>query len=92
MISEAQRLLSLECPKGKIDLVIDSDTYNEIDDQFAIAYAVHAPEKIRLQAIYAAPFFNERSNGPADGMEKSKMVYHIHRDALLADLFGHISG
>lgn len=61
----------LECPKRKIDLVIDSDAYNEIDDQFAIAYALHAPEKLQVRALYAAPFFNERSAGPEDGMEKS---------------------
>ncbi len=61
----------LECPKRKIDLVIDSDAYNEIDDQFAVAYALHAPEKLTVRALYAAPFFNERSVSPADGMEKS---------------------
>ena len=66
-----QREINMECPKGPADVVIDSDTYNEIDDQFAIAYALHAPEKIRLKALYAAPFTNERSAGPADGMEKS---------------------
>ena len=29
----------LETPKAPVDLVIDTDAYNEIDDQFAIAYA-----------------------------------------------------
>ncbi|MFW6290661.1 MAG: nucleoside hydrolase, partial [Mariniphaga sp.] len=28
-------------------------------------------EKIELEAVYAAPFHNKRSEGPADGMEKS---------------------
>lgn len=59
----AQRLLNMECPKGPADLVIDSDTYNEIDDQFAVSYALHAPEKLRVKALYAAPFTNERSAG-----------------------------
>lgn len=76
MLSEAQRLANLECPTGPVDVVIDSDAYNEIDDQFAIAYAIHAPEKIRLQGLYAAPFYNERSSGPRDGMEKSYMEIH----------------
>ena len=66
-----------ECPDGPIDMVLDTDAYNEIDDQYAIAYAAHATEKLRLKALYAAPFTNERSSGPADGMEKS---YHeIHK-------------
>lgn len=58
-------------PQGLIDLVLDTDAYNEIDDQFAIAYALSCPDRFRLQAIYAAPFHNRRSTGPADGMEKS---------------------
>ncbi len=76
MINEEQRLRNMEFPRGPVDLVIDSDTYNEIDDQFAIAYAVNAPEKIRVQALYAAPFFNDHSTGPADGMEKSYREIH----------------
>jgi inosine-uridine nucleoside N-ribohydrolase len=56
---------------GKIDIVIDSDTFNEIDDQFAITYAMLSPEKLNVKAIYAAPFLNENSQSPADGMEKS---------------------
>ena len=71
MLHADQRLLNMEHPEGRVDLVIDSDTYNEIDDQFAISYAIHAPEKITVKALYAAPFTNERSSGPADGMEKS---------------------
>ena len=73
VLTETQRARMMECPKGKIDMVLDTDTYNEIDDQYAISYAIHAPEKIRVQAFYAAPFTNQRSSGPADGMEKS---YH----------------
>lgn len=44
----------LEVPKGPVDLVLDTDAYNEIDDQFAIAYAMKATEKLCLKAIYAA--------------------------------------
>jgi inosine-uridine nucleoside N-ribohydrolase len=52
-------------------MVLDTDTYNEVDDQFAVVYALLSPEKIALEALYAAPFHNARSTGPADGMEKS---------------------
>ena len=60
-MNAAQRLLNMECPKGPVDLVIDSDTWNEIDDQFAISYALHASEKLRVRALYAAPL---RTSGP----------------------------
>jgi inosine-uridine nucleoside N-ribohydrolase len=65
------RLRRLTKPSGKVDVVIDTDAYNEIDDQFALAYLIKSYEKLNLQAIYAAPFFNERSSGPKEGMEKS---------------------
>ena len=71
MLTLEQRLKTLECPECPVDMVLDTDAYNEIDDQFAIAYAMHAPEKLNVKAIYAAPFYNERSEGPADGMERS---------------------
>jgi inosine-uridine nucleoside N-ribohydrolase len=58
-------------PSGKIDVVMDTDAYNEIDDQFAIAYMLGAEEKLNVRAIYATPFFNSRSSGPEDGMIKS---------------------
>ncbi len=61
----------LNKPAGKVDVVIDTDTYNEIDDQFALSYLIRSEEKLNLKAIYAAPFYNERSSGPEDGMEKS---------------------
>jgi len=61
----------LKLPEGKIDMVLDTDTYNEIDDQFALVYALRSKERLNVKAIYAAPFLNSRSIDPADGMEKS---------------------
>ncbi len=55
----------------RVRMVLDTDTYNEIDDQFALVYALMSPERLSVEAIYAAPFTNDRSTGPADGMEKS---------------------
>lgn len=71
MLTMEQRLKNLEIPTGPVDMVLDTDAYNEIDDQFAISYALHATEKLNVLALYAAPFFNNRSNSPADGMERS---------------------
>ena len=65
----ADLLKNLEIPKGKIDVVLDTDAYNEVDDQFAIAYMLKHEDKFNVKALYAAPFFNARSTGPAAGME-----------------------
>lgn len=67
----SERIKKLQRPSGRVDVVLDTDTYNEIDDQFALAYLIKSPEKLNLKAIHAAPFFNTKSTGPADGMERS---------------------
>lgn len=71
-------LQRLEKPKGRIDVVLDTDTYNEIDDQFALSYLLGSADKLNLRAVCAAPFHNAKSEGPADGMEKSfQEIHHI---------------
>ena len=61
----------LEPVQGRVDAVLDTDAFNEIDDQFALAYLLAYPERVNLLAVTAAPFFNERSTSPEDGMVKS---------------------
>lgn len=56
----------------KKKLILDTDTFNEVDDQFAVTYAMLLDD-IDILAMTAAPFTNERATDPADGMEKS---YH----------------
>ncbi|MDP6116689.1 MAG: nucleoside hydrolase [Planctomycetota bacterium] len=69
-LTDSQRFEALNPPEGKISMILDTDTYNEIDDQFAVVYSILADE-LDVEAIYAAPFHNYRSDGPGDGMEKS---------------------
>ena len=58
--------------KPPITAVLDTDTYNEIDDQFALAYAMLAHDAVDLRAVIAAPFSNDtRAATPAEGMRKS---------------------
>lgn len=70
-LTDAEMIARLQPPSGKVRMVLDTDTYNEVDDQFAVVHALLSPEKMSVEAIYAAPFFNGRSNGPEDGMERS---------------------
>ena len=63
-----KELLASDQPKK---VILDTDAYNEVDDQFCIAYCMRAKEKIDLLSINAAPFLNRRSTSPADGMEQS---------------------
>lgn len=43
-------------PAGVLEVVIDTDLTNEIDDEFALAYALLSPERLNVRAIHAAPF------------------------------------
>ena len=52
-------------------MVLDTDTFNEIDDQFALVYALLSPEAVKVEAVYAAPFANSRAATPGEGMEQS---------------------
>lgn len=91
-IDDAELIGRLKKPTGRVDVVLDTDTYNEIDDQFALSYLVKSDEKLDLKAIYAAPFFNHRSNSPADGMERSyneimTILTLLERDDLKNNVF-----
>ena len=81
----------LERPDGIVDTVLDTDTYNEIDDQYALAYMLKSDDKIRVKAIYSAPFTNSKSKSPKDGMEKSyEEIRHILQLMGQEKMFGSI--
>lgn len=66
-----QRIKNISVPQGRVDVVLDTDAYAEIDDQFAISYLFKSKEKLNAKAVYAAPFLNIYSESPKDGMEMS---------------------
>jgi len=61
----------MEVPAGRVDVVLDTDAFNEVDDQFAMAYLLRSDDKLNTVAIYAAPFCNKNASSPLEGMEKS---------------------
>ncbi len=44
-MNKKQFLQNLNTPANKIDVILDTDAYNEIDDQFAIAYLLKNTQK-----------------------------------------------
>lgn len=70
-MNDAERLARLRHPGRKVRMVLDTDTFNEIDDQFALVYALLSPEAMTVEAVYAAPFKNSRSDSPGHGMDLS---------------------
>ncbi len=91
-MTDYQLLKNLEVPNKVVDVVLDTDAYNEVDDQFAIAYMLRSTERINTLALYAAPFFNAKSTGPEDGMLKSydeikKIVKLCGREDMLDKIY-----
>ena len=71
-LSLETQIARLTMPENRpVDMVLDTDTYNEVDDQFALCLSLLSPDRVTLKAVYAAPFHNSRSSGPEDGMVKS---------------------
>ncbi len=101
-MDDQTRIRKLQLPTGRIRLVIDSDAKNEIDDQYAIAWALRSPERFRVEAVYAAPFSHsvfERNIGnawnapeefPAEGMEESWREIITLYGLLEEDPHGHV--
>lgn len=51
-LTEQELLDRIRIPsEGKLNIFLDTDTYNEIDDQFAILYAMLSPERLCLKGI-----------------------------------------
>ena len=85
----ASILLRSKRPTGRIDMVLDTDTYNEIDDQFALAFLAESQDQLQICGLFAAPFYNHHSESPGDGMEKS---YHEIKKVLELTSHQELSG
>ena len=57
---------------NKMNIILDTDTYNECDDQFALAYLIKAQDKFNIEAITVAPYsHNTRNVTVPEGQELS---------------------
>ena len=72
-ISNDQLLHNLSNPVGKNKLIIDTDTANEIDDQFALAWALLSEDKIDLLGVTAEPYsFQHHQRRAFRGLQYNK--------------------
>ena len=58
-MTQEQLIRNLQAPAGHVDVILDTDAYNEIDDQFAIAYLINSQDKattVGLTALYIGGF------------------------------------
>ena len=81
----------LEPPDGPVRLIIDTDTANEIDDQFAIAWALLSPDRLRIEAVTAEPFSFAHHRAGLLAAE-ARMDAQARGDAIDAELAGGFQG
>ena len=48
--------------KEKFNVILDTDTYNECDDQFALSYMLKSQDVFNIEAITVAPFSHKSKN------------------------------
>lgn len=56
VLDEAARLRMMEDRPGPVRVLFDTDAANEIDDQFALAWALLSPDRLQVEAAVAEPF------------------------------------
>lgn len=89
----------LQRPEGPVDVVLDTDMYNQVDDLFALSYLMFSKEKLNLKAVFAAPFYSpphlgrpRQNHSPAEGMDQSyhailELLHVMERDDLTDIVF-----
>lgn len=55
----------------KVNVILDTDTYNECDDQFALAYLLKSQDKFNIEAITVAPYHHDNNISIFEGTDKS---------------------
>ena len=60
IVNNWEEIYNLICKKNKYNVILDTDTYNEADDQFALAYLLKSKDLFNIQAITIAPFRHEK--------------------------------
>lgn len=70
-VSSWKEIYERICEMNKINVILDTDTYNECDDQFALAYLLKSQDKFNIEAITIAPFQNHWIPSNDSGIELS---------------------
>ena len=54
-----------------VNVILDTDIYNECDDQFALSYLLKSQNKFNIEAITIAPYHHDNNISIQEGIDKS---------------------
>ena len=63
--------LFIKTDNTKFNVILDTDIYNECDDQFALSYLLKSPDRFNIEAITVAPYHHDNSISIKEGTDKS---------------------
>ena len=69
--SKISKLYKKDESKERINVILDTDTYNECDDQFALSYMLLSQDRFNIEAITVAPYHHDNDISIEEGQEKS---------------------
>jgi purine nucleosidase len=78
-------------PNRKVRLLIDTDAANEIDDQYAIAWALLTPERMVVEAVTAEPFSFAHHIPELKAAERAMLSGAAHPEHLVGGFQGWVS-
>ncbi len=55
----------------KVNIILDTDIYNECDDQFALSYLLKSRDKFNIEAITVEPYHHDNNISIEEGTDKS---------------------
>ena len=70
-IYERRSKLNKKEDNKKINVILDTDIYNECDDQFALSYLLKSRDKFNIEAITVAPYHHDNNISIEEGTDKS---------------------
>lgn len=70
-IYEKIQKMYLQKKQERINVILDTDTYNECDDQFAVSYMLKSQDRFNIEAITISPYHHDNGISNEEGQEKS---------------------
>lgn len=70
-IYEKIAIANKKIDNSKINIILDTDIYNECDDQFALSYLLKSQDRFNIEAITVAPYHHDNNISIFEGTNKS---------------------
>ena len=70
-MTSSERTRNLSVPSDRVDVVLDTDAFNDVDGRYAISYLLRSSDKLNTKAIYAALYTKRYMRDSERGMENS---------------------